>query len=56
MPQLFIQATILFIINTAQLQESLRGQIQTVLEKINVIMTLGGRGSRAMMLRVRRNV
>ena len=48
MPQLFIQAlvkvTILFIINTAQLQESLRGQIQTVLEKINVIMTLGGEG------------
>ena len=48
MPQLFIQAlvkaTILFIINTAQLQESLRGQIQTVSEKINVIMTLGGEG------------
>ena len=48
MPQLFIQAfvksTILFIINTARLQENLRGQIQTVLEKINVIMTLEGEG------------
>ena len=47
MPQLFVQAlvkAIQFIINTAQLQESLRGQIETALEKINVIMTLGGEG------------
>ena len=27
-----------------------RGPIQTILEKINVIMTLGGRGSRTMTL------
>ena len=27
-----------------------RGHIQTILEKNNVIMTLGGRGSRTMML------
>ena len=28
----------------------LKGHIQTILEKINVIMTLGGRGSRIMTL------
>ena len=30
----------------------IRGHIQTVLKKINVIMTLRGRGSRAMTLKV----
>ena len=31
---------------------SFRGHIQTILKKINVIMTLRGRGSRAMTLKV----